>query len=173
MKSFPVLESGPQKLRLPWDFVEQYRARLESNHDQTLERLAERGGLAWSELACGVENRPLGHIMFARLEADPIKYMKPVLVALHAWESQATQATPTKPPPFTAISAADLTALMKAPSATMRAELHAQVKEAEQHLRCSKATHTRCFWAGIDDLRNILAKVDSWLSHPPNREPPK
>ena len=34
----------------PWDYVEKHRERLESNHGQTIERLAERGGLHPGEL---------------------------------------------------------------------------------------------------------------------------
>ncbi len=34
----------------PWDYVEKHRERLESNHGQTVERLAERGGLHPGEL---------------------------------------------------------------------------------------------------------------------------
>lgn len=35
---------------VPWSFVERFRARAERNHSQTLERLAERGGLAPEEM---------------------------------------------------------------------------------------------------------------------------
>jgi hypothetical protein len=35
---------------VPWEFVERFRAQAEKNHDQTLERLAERGGLDPTEM---------------------------------------------------------------------------------------------------------------------------
>ena len=35
---------------VPWSLVEPHRAQAEANHSQTLERLAERGGLSPSEL---------------------------------------------------------------------------------------------------------------------------
>ena len=35
---------------VPWSFVEKFRVQAELNHDQTLERLAERGGLAPEEM---------------------------------------------------------------------------------------------------------------------------
>lgn len=35
---------------IPWSIVESWRAAAERNHGQTLERLAERGGLAPNEL---------------------------------------------------------------------------------------------------------------------------
>jgi len=35
---------------VPWAWVERFRARAQGNHDQTLERLAKRGGLCPTEL---------------------------------------------------------------------------------------------------------------------------
>jgi len=54
---FPILLSnGEDRARpdcprsVPWAFVEPFRARAQDNHDQTLERLAQRGGLCPREL---------------------------------------------------------------------------------------------------------------------------
>jgi hypothetical protein len=47
---------------VPWSMVEPWRARIELNHGQTLERLNERGGLAPEELWCGAHDLPLRHI---------------------------------------------------------------------------------------------------------------
>jgi len=55
---FPVLNQqncrpSEQKLMprsVPWAFVEAFRQQAEQNHGQTLERLAERGGLAPEEM---------------------------------------------------------------------------------------------------------------------------
>lgn len=44
---------------VPWSFVERFRAQAELNHDQTLERLAERGGLAPDELWCAANSKAL------------------------------------------------------------------------------------------------------------------
>lgn len=44
---------------VPWSFVEQFRAQAERNHDQTLERLAERGGLAPDELWLAAHGKSL------------------------------------------------------------------------------------------------------------------
>lgn len=62
--SFPIIID--YKLRnysgireVPWNFVEQGRQRIEANHGQTLERLAQRGGLCWYELHCGLTNNKL------------------------------------------------------------------------------------------------------------------
>ncbi len=57
-KKFPVLWSYTEidnsvrdlVSHYPWDYVEKHRKRIESNHGQTLERLAERGGLHPGEL---------------------------------------------------------------------------------------------------------------------------
>lgn len=52
MKLFPVMgrKLGDPKLYVPWELVEPARAQAMHNHDQTLERLAERGGLDPVEL---------------------------------------------------------------------------------------------------------------------------
>lgn len=49
VKEFPILGTRP-RVMVPWSFVEQGRKQAMINHDQTLERLADRGGLAWGEL---------------------------------------------------------------------------------------------------------------------------
>lgn len=50
-KRFPVLGSPDgQPKSVPWHLVEPHRKQAEKNHSQTLERLAERGGLSWAEL---------------------------------------------------------------------------------------------------------------------------
>lgn len=51
---FPILWSGhpgPHEPKsVPWSFVAPHEAQARQNHDQTLERLAERGGLDPKEL---------------------------------------------------------------------------------------------------------------------------
>ena len=47
---------------LPWAMVEQWRAQIERNHGQTLERLHERGGLAPEELWCAAHGLGLRRI---------------------------------------------------------------------------------------------------------------
>lgn len=69
MKTFPVLwqhgrNDVDRMLELhcprlvPWEFVAEHHEQCQKNHDQTLERLAERGGLAPSEMVAVVEDRP-------------------------------------------------------------------------------------------------------------------
>lgn len=62
MKLFPILtQQGPYAGRtrtlVPWEWVEPHWAQAKKNHGQTLERLAERGGLSISELAAVLEDR--------------------------------------------------------------------------------------------------------------------
>jgi choline dehydrogenase-like flavoprotein len=52
---FPLLRCGG--FAIPWDVVEPHAKQAEQNHGQTLERLAERGGLDLSELAAVLEDR--------------------------------------------------------------------------------------------------------------------
>ena len=57
-RRFPVLNQQsrrPQERKtmprsVPWAFVETFREQAYRNHEQTLERLAERGGLAPGEM---------------------------------------------------------------------------------------------------------------------------
>lgn len=51
MKMFPILigyegTAGPCPRSIPWDVIAPYGGQAEVNHSQTLERLAERGGLS-------------------------------------------------------------------------------------------------------------------------------
>lgn len=65
---FPILLTGSLR-RTPnirtiveWDFVWPHRMQAMKNHTQTLERLAERGGLSFSELLAVLEDRPYSQI---------------------------------------------------------------------------------------------------------------
>jgi hypothetical protein len=58
MKRFPVLNQQSCRPRdrktmprsVPWEFVERFRTQAKENHDQSLETLAARGGLAPEEM---------------------------------------------------------------------------------------------------------------------------
>lgn len=67
-RRFPVLRGQSDLSRdvrarwprsVPWSFVEAFREQAEANHDQTLERLAERGGLAPDEMWLAAHGQPL------------------------------------------------------------------------------------------------------------------
>lgn len=53
---FPILESGRYRVprsyprAVPWDVVAAHEKQAWHNHSQSLKRLADRGGLGWSEL---------------------------------------------------------------------------------------------------------------------------
>lgn len=49
----PKSERDALPASLPWHVVEQWREQIEANHEQTLERLCERGGLSPRELYLG------------------------------------------------------------------------------------------------------------------------
>ena len=88
MKTFPIIISNSQRrnyngLReVPWNFVETARTRIESNHSQTLEGLAQRGGLDWAELLYGLENKKLD---FSIVKINVVECMEKVLVLLNEW----------------------------------------------------------------------------------------
>jgi len=55
MKYFPILQgynhSAPKiELKVPWELIALHEKQAYRNHGQTLERLAERGGLCSSEI---------------------------------------------------------------------------------------------------------------------------
>lgn len=55
-KRFPIL--GSRGATIDWQLVADHGKQAQANHYQTVERLAERGGLAWSELYAVLHNRP-------------------------------------------------------------------------------------------------------------------
>jgi hypothetical protein len=70
---FPILQSSriegfPDSV--PWEFVEPHRKQAMSNHYQTLERLAQRGGLGWTELLDIVSGKENDFRMIKRDEAQ-------------------------------------------------------------------------------------------------------
>lgn len=48
---YPVLQSGRQPQEyIPYNIIAPHEAQAMRNHSQTLQRLAERGGLGWTEI---------------------------------------------------------------------------------------------------------------------------
>ena len=56
-KLFPILGENKGVAFVPWSLVEPHQAQAMKNHRQTLERLAERGGLSWPELVAVISDR--------------------------------------------------------------------------------------------------------------------
>jgi len=47
---------------IPWTVISQHEKQAQHNHGQTLNRLAERGGLGPSEAVVIIQNRPWRHL---------------------------------------------------------------------------------------------------------------
>lgn len=69
-RQFPILRNGkdarayPDARRsVPWVWVAPHAAQAKRNHDQSIERLAERGGLGPNELHALVHGRNLRHLL--------------------------------------------------------------------------------------------------------------
>lgn len=85
-RKFPVM-LGPAatvKMEVPWGLVEPFNKSALRNHDQTLERLAERGGLSPQELWCVVNakkwrERPEGFTEEKALEWIRTVFLAPLL----------------------------------------------------------------------------------------------
>ncbi|MEG8224020.1 hypothetical protein OSJ57_26040 [Sphingomonas sp. HH69] len=54
-KGFPIL--GERGAKVDWQLVADHGKQAHANHYQTVERLAERGGLSWCELHAVLHNR--------------------------------------------------------------------------------------------------------------------
>lgn len=52
-----VRDAWPESV--PWSFAETFREQAKQNHDQTLERLNERGGLCPAEIWCAAHGQGL------------------------------------------------------------------------------------------------------------------
>lgn len=53
-KRFPILGGG---MTVPWQMLAPHEPQAIANHSQSLQRLAERGGLGWAEMLCVLEGR--------------------------------------------------------------------------------------------------------------------
>jgi len=56
MNKFPILNSEPKEY-IPLDVAKSHEKQAIINHGQTLERLAERGGLDWVEMLFVLEDK--------------------------------------------------------------------------------------------------------------------
>ena len=53
---FPILGTRPKEY-IPWECIQPHEEQALKNHGQTLKRLAERGGLDWTEVLAVLEDR--------------------------------------------------------------------------------------------------------------------
>jgi hypothetical protein len=75
-KLFPILTSvrdrrlGERLRSIPWSLIESHEAQAKTNHDQTLKRLAERGGLGASEAVAVLRDRAYHTMSMEEAEAE-------------------------------------------------------------------------------------------------------
>lgn len=79
-RMFPILGANAF---VPWDFVQPHESWALKNHDQTVKRLADRGGLSWCELCAIIEHRKWQAM--DPVSAHPTKAVARVLGHLIAW----------------------------------------------------------------------------------------
>jgi hypothetical protein len=66
MKTFPIMavrdghRAKTKDFTIPWALIAPHEKQAQRNHYQTLERLAERGGLSAREALAVIEDRPFG-----------------------------------------------------------------------------------------------------------------
>ena len=85
-RQYPIIGTNPQEY-IPWDMLASHEAQALRNHCQTLERLAERGGLAWIEVISILEDNTWCETPM--LPPDEAK--KIVLEYVAAWEAEQHQ----------------------------------------------------------------------------------
>lgn len=93
-KPFPIMGSKDLK-SVPWWLAESARAQLNRNHGQTVERLAERGGLCLQELAGALTCRSWSRLS----EITERQSLAVINHRLTAWDGIARQLPPETPSP--------------------------------------------------------------------------
>lgn len=84
---YPILCTGRPDATLravPWAFVAPHERQAQRNHYQTLDRLAQRGGLSPCELVAVLEDRPWRAMPLDAAE-DRVREL------LAAWKTECTQ----------------------------------------------------------------------------------
>lgn len=82
---FPLLATHDERLRylkffpklcVPWALLAPHEAQAQRNHGQTLERLAERGGLGADEMVAILEDRPWSSVRLLSMEQALTKLLE-------------------------------------------------------------------------------------------------
>lgn len=77
----PVENEKYERQYLQWEPTERDRKRADLNHGQTLERLAQRGGMSWCEMAAILSDRPWHKMTeagaIAEIEAEGARRREP------------------------------------------------------------------------------------------------
>jgi hypothetical protein len=95
-RTFPVISAHERKLiealgcptSVPWDLVAPHERQAQRNHDQTLERLAERGGLSPCELVAVLEDRMWIRMDLAEAIGTLKEHLRLHLVMHPPWEKE-------------------------------------------------------------------------------------
>lgn len=98
-RMFPIHSEDRRKLKTPpyaieWAFLAPHEARAWANHDQSLERLAERGGCGWDELYAIVRNLSLRDLRLVPLSLGAFR--EAVLADFEKWKAAPPAAEPGK-----------------------------------------------------------------------------
>lgn len=95
--TFPVLWQGTREYKttleregcprtVPWDFVAEHESMCKQNHDQTTQRLAERGGLSPEEMVAVVEHHSLKTVRDRTWWMSPSESVPRLKALLDKWE---------------------------------------------------------------------------------------
>ncbi len=68
---------------IPWDFIEPHEKQALDNHDQTLQRLNERGGLDVVELRAVLEGKS-----WRDVNKDETSAIQKLISLLHKWKEE-------------------------------------------------------------------------------------
>ena len=85
MRMFPVLNQSKVKhdiTEVPWDLLAHFEKQVIKNHQQTLKRLAERGGLSVEEILLILLGRPISDISSLGHLPDCVQALKE---GINAW----------------------------------------------------------------------------------------
>lgn len=69
VRKFPIM-ARDRSQDIPWSMIEPHEDQAQKNHYQTLERLAQRGGLAPCEAVAILEDRPWHKMDSANAQAQ-------------------------------------------------------------------------------------------------------
>lgn len=78
---------------IPWRLIESHQSQAWNNHDQSLQTLASRGGLSYSEAVAILNDRkwqPMSDLAAAQI-------IRRMIDSLHYMESLTCSASPTSP----------------------------------------------------------------------------
>lgn len=90
MKQFPLLKTSSQRREypdwpdgIPWAMIREHARQAIANHGQSLERLAERGGLSPLEMMCVLLGKELGY--YGLLTHDAVEF---IIRAVAEWTKE-------------------------------------------------------------------------------------